>query len=582
MDVEIDHQALLETFQVEARGDLEALEEALLALENDDPRQPEALGFAFRSAHNLKGNAGILGLSRLEEIAHVLEEVFEGLRQGAVVVDYDLVTLLLRSVDALRDALVNSGAESVEHRALLEALLSYANAPHPSPRRATRTDRDAVAGEPSLVRRDGRGGGVPARSGENGSASWGRSGEHRSLRVDLAKLDEMVDLVGQLSVARGHEAQLVDGGNDRENLLEAQRETGRLFLDLQELVMRARMVRLGPTFRAHHRTVRDMARSLGKEARLTISGEEVEADTAILEHLRDPLTHMIRNALYHGIELPEERRRRGKSACGRLVLSARHEGGSIVIELADDGAGLDRARILARARALGLVPAGQDPAPQDVDRLIFEAGLSTAERANEISGRGVGMDVVRRAIEALRGTVRIASRDGEGTTLTLRLPLTLAIIEGLVVGLGGDRYVIPMDAVVESVELPAAGAEGRGVLRHRGRSLPYVHLRRFFHLDAPPPRRQVVVVVDLGERRSGLVVDAIYGQHQTVIKPLAKLLQGVAGLSGTTILGDGGVAFILDVTALVDGETERAGRRRLAEVPRPLEELNRSKKGVSK
>lgn len=533
MEFEIDHEALARTFAAEAEDDLLTLEESLLVLEKD-PFHSEALHEAFRHVHSLKGNAGIFNLEGLEELAHAFEDVLGALREGRISVDDDLVTLLLQSADHLRQV-VAGGELSADHRASIEDLLAYAHASSPSPA----VTPDAVPGE-----------GAVARNGKGRRRS--------SLRVDLARLDQLLDLVGEIAVARGRESRLLEDldGREGEELREAHRETDRLWLGLQELVMASRMVRLGPTLRRYHRTVRDLALSLDKEARLEVEGEDVEVDATVLEHLRDPLTHLIRNALDHGLERADERRRQGKEACGSLRLKACHETGSILIELTDDGAGFDRRKILDRARSAGLVAEGETPRDAEIDELVFEPGFTTADVASDVSGRGVGMDVVRRSIEAIRGSVRIESRKGQGTRVSIRLPLTLALIEGLEVHLAEETYVIPMDSVVESIDL-AAEMRGKeaGVFHHRGRTLPFIDLRRFFKqptTEGGSERRGNVVLVETGGSLAGLVVDDVIGQHQTVIKPLSRLFQGIPGLSGTTILSDGRVAFILDVAAILN------------------------------
>ncbi len=319
--------------------------------------------------------------------------------------------------------------------------------------------------------------------------------------------------------------------------------------------MKLRMVPVGPTFRRYRRTVRDLAESHGKVTRLVTEGEDVEGDATVIEHLRDPLTHLVRNALDHGIEPPETRSMAGKDPCGLVTLAARHEAGTIVIELSDDGAGIDRERLLERARDSGIAPEGGDLSEREIERLIFEPGFTTAERVSDLSGRGVGMDVVRRNIEALRGSVNVESRAGEGTSIIIRLPLTLAIIDGLTVGVADETFFIPLETVVKSVELPLDERRrpgGRGVLNLRGTTLPWVRLRRLFRLAGSPPARENVVVVERRRGRlAGLVVDALQGQSQAVIKPLAKLFRGLPGISGSTILGNGRVALILDVPGLL-------------------------------
>jgi two-component system chemotaxis sensor kinase CheA len=302
------------------------------------------------------------------------------------------------------------------------------------------------------------------------------------------------------------------------------------------------------------RTVRDVAAAHGRQARLIIEGEDVEVDTTVVQHIHDPLTHMIRNALDHGIESPEVRMRKGKDPCGSVTLRAYREAGSIVIQLADDGAGLDRERILARARALGTVTDPEVLTEHELHRLVLEPGFSTAQQITDLSGRGIGLDVVRRNVERLRGSVGIESREGQGTTITLRLPLTLAIITGFAVEVANETYLIPLDTVVECLELPreeCPHADGRGVLSVRGQALPYLRLREVFALPGSPRGREHVLVVRHDGGHVGLAVDVLCGESQTVIKPLGPLFHGLPGIAGSAILGSGRVALILDVEALL-------------------------------
>jgi two-component system chemotaxis sensor kinase CheA len=337
-----------------------------------------------------------------------------------------------------------------------------------------------------------------------------------------------------------------------DEILEAHRESDRLYLDLQDLIMQARMVPLGPTFQQHLRTVRDLAAAEQKQVRLVLEGEDVEVDTAVVEHIRDPLTHMVRNAVDHGMECPAVREARGKDPCGRLTLRAFHEGALVVVQVSDDGGGLDRARIVRRAVERGIVAEGAQLTDEQVHALIFEPGFSTAEQVTEVSGRGVGMDVVRRNVETLRGSVSVESTLGAGTTITLRFPLTLAIIQGFRVVVAGDVYILPLEAVAECVELPAGDGGGRaGVVNLRGEPLPYLRLREHFALGGERPARENVVVVHHAGARVGLAVDALLGESQTVIKPLGRMFQGIRGISGSAILGDGRVALILDVPGLL-------------------------------
>jgi two-component system chemotaxis sensor kinase CheA len=376
-----------------------------------------------------------------------------------------------------------------------------------------------------------------------------------TIRVDTEKLDRMLDLAGEIAIAQGRLRQAIENSGTRDNeALEAHDQVERLTLDLQENIMRVRMVPVGPTFRQYLRVVRDIARDHGKSALLMMEGEEVEVDVSVIEHLKDPLTHMIRNALDHGIEMPEIRQRHGKDPCGTLRLRAFHEGANIVIQLIDDGAGLDRKKIINRARSLGTVVEPEKLEDQDLFRLIFEPGFSTAETITDLSGRGVGMDVVRRNIEALRGSVAVESQRHLGTTITMRLPLTLAIIEGFGVGLGDDTYVLPLHAVSECLEMPVEERQQErpfGLINLRGAPLPFVRLRHWFDLDCPASGREAIVVVEMNGAKVGLAVDSLHGARQTVIKSLGRQFRDLPGIAGSAILGNGRVALIIDVAALM-------------------------------
>ena len=363
-------------------------------------------------------------------------------------------------------------------------------------------------------------------------------------------------LAGEIAISRGRLLQILEE-HAVPGALEAHQDAAQLQAELQELVMQVRMVPVGPILRQYVRTVRDLATAQGKLARVVIEGEDVEVDTTIVEHLRDPLTHMIRNALFHGIEMPEVRSAKGKDPCGSIALSAWREAGSIVIELTDDGAGFNRDRIVEEARRRGLADEPEKLADAELYRLVFEPGFSTAESVTEWSGRGMGMDVVRERIAALRGSIAIESWPDAGTSIKIRLPLTLAIIEGFGVGIGAETYVIPVDRVVECMELPRAARAGARDARacsscaaRRCRTCACATCSR---PATAPAERESVVVVRHDLSRAGIVVDRLHGQSQAVIKPLGELCsRACAGLCGSTILGDGRVAFILDVPGLLE------------------------------
>jgi two-component system chemotaxis sensor kinase CheA len=371
-------------------------------------------------------------------------------------------------------------------------------------------------------------------------------------------------LVGEIAIARGRlrgELEQTVAARDSQ-ALEIHRESDRLFLDLQDLVLKIRMVPLGPSCRQYTRTVRDLASSHGKQARLVVEGGEVEVDTAVIEHLRDPLTHIVRNAIAHAIEPPAERRELGKEPCGLLSIRARREASSIVLQVSDDGRGIDRQRVLEVARARGLVPGNETPRDEEILRLLFEPGFSTAAEVGDLSGRGFGMDIVRRHLEALRGTVDIESTVGRGTTVSLRIPLTLAIIPGFAIRAGDETYVLPMESVVECVELPGdvrLDAYGLTVLPLRGHPLPCIRLRNFFGVQAAAAPRENVVVVHSGEAKAGIIVDTLEGETQAVVKPLGRYLGDLPGVAGSTILGSGRVALILDVPVILRNANTQGG-----------------------
>ncbi|MBL3553100.1 chemotaxis protein CheA [Rhodovulum sulfidophilum] len=392
---------------------------------------------------------------------------------------------------------------------------------------------------------------APADAARRGREAEGRAAS--SLRVPAERLDELMDRVGELVIAQSRLAQIASAGDDL-NLKAVVEELERLSSGLRDTTMGIRMVPIGTLFSRFRRLVHDLSGELGKEIDFVTSGEETELDKTMIERLADPLVHLIRNAIDHGVEAPVARGHAGKPARGRVRLSAAHTGAEVAITIADDGAGLDPARIRAKAEQNGLLMPEQKLTDQELYQLVFHPGFSTASEVTSISGRGVGMDVVKRTIEGLRGSIELTSAPGQGTVATLRLPLTLAIIESMLVQVGAGRYAIPLSAVEECVELPAApeGREtGRNFLNIRGRLVPFLRLRELFGTRAERAEHQKVVIVSAGEARVGMVVDQIIGNSQTVIKSLSKLHADVETFSGATILGDGTVAMILDVAALV-------------------------------
>ena len=428
------------------------------------------------------------------------------------------------------------------------------------------------------------------------------------IRVNAAKLDEHINLIGELIIASAGTSLIAQHINVPE-LAEAAARLSRLVEEVRDSALTLRMVQIGATFTKFQRVVRDVSAELKKDIHLEISGAETELDKTVVEKIGDPLTHLVRNSMDHGIESAEVRLAKGKSSHGTIHLNAYHDSGSIVIEVSDDGGGLDKERILAKAIERGIVKPEQQLSENEIHNLIFEAGLSTAQAVNNLSGRGVGMDVVRRNITALRGSIDIESKIDVGTTIRIRLPLTLAIIDGFLVTVGSSSFVVPLDMVVECIELSSAelnAAQGRDHLNLRGEVLPFIRLKNLFDIGAVttttgsaershigsigqgstkssvaltsegaaalagdpelafllnPVQRENIVVVQFAGHRAGLVVENLLGEFQTVIRPLGNVFNGLQGIAGFTILGSGQVALILDVPGLVRRVATRDSRR---------------------
>jgi two-component system chemotaxis sensor kinase CheA len=373
------------------------------------------------------------------------------------------------------------------------------------------------------------------------------------IRVATEKLDALVNLVGELVTVQARLSQLA-AGSENADLLSVAEQVERLIESLRDNTMSMRMVPIGTMFGKFTRQVRDLSSSLGKEARLVVEGADTELDKTVIDRMSDPLMHIIRNCVDHGIERPEEREAAGKPKCGEIHLLAAYSGSNVMIRVQDDGAGLDAAAIRSKAIERGLISANADLSEEQVFDLIFEPGLTTAVSATDVSGRGVGMDVVRRAIVNLRGTISVESVRGIGTTLTLTLPLTLAIIDGFLTRIGAERFIFPLALVEECVDFAAAreGAADNRCLAHvRGAIVPYVRMRDYFRLSSEPGQYEQIVIVRNDGKRVGFVVDDIIGEQQTVIKSLGKFYRQVEGIAGATILGDGTVALILDVPKLI-------------------------------
>lgn len=387
-----------------------------------------------------------------------------------------------------------------------------------------------------------------------------------NVRVPALRLDEMMDRVGELVIAQSRLSQMASSAADL-GLRSVSEEIERLAGELRDTMMVLRMMPVASLFSRFRRLVHDLARETGKDIELITEGEMTEVDKTVIDRLADPLVHLVRNSVDHGLETPEDRIAAGKSPVGRVHLSAHQTGSEVVITIQDDGRGIDRARVRAKAEANGLIQPGAQLSDQELLQLIFQPGFSTAEKVTNLSGRGVGMDVVKKTIETLRGAIDIKSNPGEGSEIALRIPLTLAIIDGLLVRVGGGRYVLPLSAVEECLELSIEEdlkSRGRSFISLRDDLVPFLRLRELFRTGTQPDPFQKVVVVSTGTERVGLVVDQIIGDHQTVIKNMSKLHDHVSAFSGATILGDGNVALILDVAHLIAAGQHQEAQLRAA------------------
>lgn len=480
-----------------------------------------------------------------------IEDAFEFIRDdcqllilpphSAIDTYIQLIASLPEGPGRLGEMLVRSGALT-DHE-LQRVLEHQSNARQPAPPLGTLLVEEQLVAPPV----------VSAALHKQKQVEDKRSQEQVFIKVEVGKLDQLINLVGELVIA-GAAASLSLRQNDTAAMTEANEGVTILVERIRDASLSLRMVAIGEVFQRFPRVVRDISKELGKDIELLITGADTELDKSMVEKLADPLMHIVRNAMDHGIEPSEARQACGKTARGMLRLNAFHESGSIVIEVSDDGRGLDRQRILAKAIEKGLVQADQVLSDQEVYRLIFEPGFSTAAQVTNLSGRGVGMDVVRRNIEQLRGEVEVLSEFGLGSTVRIRLPLTLAIIDGFQVRVAGEIFVLPLDQVIECVDL-GPQQELNELFNLRGEALPYVRLRELFGLEAAAGGRASLVVLQFGPERAGVVVDELVGEFQAVIKPLGHIFARNKILSGSTILGDGSVALILDVPQLI----QRAG-----------------------
>lgn len=568
-----DLDDLVKDFLVESHENLDRLDRDFMAME-DRPGDKELLAGVFRAIHTIKGTSGFFGFSRLQAVCHAGENLLSKLRDGALVLDGDMSTALLAMGDRVRSLLSDiehGGAENVgDDQPLIEALHALATGSHHAPAAApiatpgpvtvsVPVADSAPAPAPRVVASPVEAHpphppeGEPARSGEGSSIA------DSTLRVDVRLLDRVMNLVGELVLARNRILQ-ESGGIRHAGLSNAATRLDQLTTELQEGVMKTRLQPIGAVWQKLPRIVRDLSKSLGKQIRVEMQGAETELDKTIIEAIKDPLTHMVRNSVDHGVEMPDQRVAAGKPAEGRITLRARHDGGQVVVEIDDDGRGIDPGRVKAKAVEKGVISAEQAAKMSDREAvtLIFAPGFSTAEQVTSISGRGVGMDVVRTNIERIGGTVDVASRPGHGATIMVKIPLTLAIIPALIVTCAGQRFAIPQVSLLELVSVPAdkvatqiESVYDARVLRLRGQLLPLVDLAGELRLTPPPGGGPVrVVILQADHRQYGLIVDGVQDTQEIVVKPLGRQLDGIEVFSGATIMGDGRVALIIDPVGL--------------------------------
>lgn len=565
---------IVQEFVIESLEGVEQIDSLLLRLERS-PEDAEALGALFRTVHSIKGTSGFLGFQRLEAVAHRGESVLARLRDGELRIDGALTTLLLRLADALREmlaAITQHGHDGERdfgplQRALSAQLASETSNPSQQPKHDAASTLGAAPTEPDQTddgdpRADATSGPGPVRDNR--------------VRVDVALLDDLLNLVGELVLTRNRILQARGLEHDADLGSAAQR-LNRITGELQEGLMKTRMQPIERAWSRFPRIVRDLAVSCEKDVQIHVEGAETELDRTLIEAIRDPMTHIVRNAIDHGIETPSERRAAGKNPVGTLRLRAYHESGHVYVVISDDGRGLDPERISARAVARGLIDAelaGQMSAEQ-LTQLILTPGFSTAEQVTRVSGRGVGLDVVTTNVERIGGAVQIESEPGLGCTVRLKIPLTLAIVPALIIGSAGARYAVPQASLIELVQLDPDPARcaidyifDSPMYRLRDQILPLVDLAGVLGSE-PSLRRDEergqdlsVVVLHADGHRFGLVVDHIHDTEEIVVKPLAEQLKGIAAFTGATILGDGRVALILNVQGLAHLADVSAGVRR--------------------
>ena len=582
-----EDREILSGFVMESLESLETVEVCLMDLEQN-PGDIESINSIFRSFHTIKGVSGFINLDRINRLAHGAENLLEKARNGEIVIGAAIIDIILESVDVIKK-LIEGVQYGMENGVSLDIGLDITSLLNSID--AIEMEVDQVRGKPigeiliqkneitpqkldkGLERQkqepDKKIGqilvedkSVESKAVVAALRDQNKTGQRHlelQVRVDTKKLDNLVDLTGELVIAQSMLRQnpAILSSADQ-HLMHNLGQLNQITSNLQTTAMSMRMVPIKSTFQKMIRLVRDLAKNSGKEVNLKMSGEDTEIDRNVVDELYEPMVHMIRNSVDHGIEMPDERIKAGKSKSGEIQLLAYHQGGNIVVEISDDGRGLDKDRIIEKARAKKLMTDESKLSESEIYNLIFQPGFSTAREITGVSGRGVGMDVVKRAIEKLRGKVEINSRPGRGSTFIIRLPLTLAIIEGMLVRVGKEKYVIPALAILESLRPSReqySKVKGKGeMVLSRGKLIPLIRLNQIFKVecDAIHPWEGLVVVVEHDGRQMCVLLDELLGKEEVVIKSLGEVLKDITGISGGAIMGDGRVGLILDMAGLWD------------------------------
>ncbi len=586
-----DMVEIVDSFIVETNEIFEKLDNEILELEKR-PEDKELVNSIFRAVHTVKGTSGFLSFEQMSILAHRFEDVLNKLRRDELkfqsammdvmfeafdlmkvllkqVVDHDIQEIdlapTIKKLESLSSGVIpeKTGAEvkaqKAESTAPAETTTTHEGKPQANPQTEDKTETPGVEPKDAAHQDTASGSQQPSQTQKADKTT------DTTIRVDVSRLDHLMNLVGELVLGRNRLSQIVTSAGDEEEredfarqLNETSTQIDFITTELQTAVMKTRMVQIGKVFNRFPRLVRDIAREFSKEIDLVIEGEETELDKSIIEEISDPLVHLIRNAADHGVESPDEREKHGKPRRGTIHLSAGHEGNHIIIEIQDDGAGIDPEKLKMKALEKGSITQEEahEMKTEDAYSLIFIPGFSTAQRVSSVSGRGVGMDVVKTNITKLNGIIAVESAVGKGTKFTLKLPLTLAIIQGLLVGVGSETFAVPLSSVLEVVHTPkneVSTVHGREVIRLRETVLPLVDISEI--LDVPgrdeASRSFYTVVVGVANHKFGIVVDRLVGQKEIVIKPLGAYLKNIPGIAGSTILGDGRVIMILDAGELL-------------------------------